>query len=340
MKVGIAHSHLFLSRPNLYFLLSLLWLSIGYAVAAKPQVLVIQSYHADYEWQADYSQAIRDDLSPLADLSFIEMDSKRLSEDGYQAAADRAWLQFQRQQPDLVILGDDNALRLLGPKLANTDTPVIYLGINNNPRHYLPGRPNNISGVLERPLLRRSILHLHRLMDGSMKRVLVLFDDGTTSQTVWEEEFDSIPVRQIGPVEVRVELVGEFQHWQQLVERAQRQGFDAIVIGLYHTLVDAQGQHVPATQVIQWSSEHSPLPMFAFWEFAVGSRMAIGGLVLDGYSQGLEAALIARKVLSGGRLPLIPKSSGEGRFVFSRSQLQRWQLVLPAAVAERAKLVP
>ncbi|WP_421867558.1 ABC transporter substrate-binding protein [Motiliproteus sp.] len=340
MTIGIAHSHLLLSRPNLWLLLSLCWLSIGHALAAKPQVLVIQSYHAGYEWQADYSRAIRDSLESLADLEFFEIDSKRLPEERYRAAADLAWQRFQQRRPDLVIIGDDNALQLLGPKLATTDTPVVYLGINNNPRHYLPSRPDNISGVLERPLLRRSILHLHRLFNGSLKRVLVLFDNGTTSRTVWEEEFASMPSRQVGPVDVRIELLGEFGQWQQTVEQAKAQGFDAIVVGLYHTLVDEQGRHVSDQQVINWSSAASPLPLFAFWEFAVGPQMTIGGLVLDGYSQGTEAATIAREVLEGGELPAIPQSSGEGRFVFSRSQLQRWQLTLPPSVAEQAILVP
>ncbi|RDE18896.1 sugar ABC transporter [Motiliproteus coralliicola] len=340
MTVGIAHSSLFLSRPNLWLLLSLLWLSIGDALAAKPKVLVIQSYHAGYEWQANYSRALHDTLAPLAELEFFEIDSKRLPEVQYRAAADQAWERYQQLGPDLVIIGDDNALQLLGPKLATTATPVVYLGINNNPRHYLPSRPDNISGVLERPLLRRSILHLHRLLNGSLKRVLVLFDNGTTSRTVWEEEFASMPSRQVGPVHAQIELLGDYGRWQQTVEQAKAQGFDAIVIGLYQTLVDEQGRHVPDQQVINWTSEASPLPLFAFWRFAVGPQMTIGGLVLDGYSQGSEAASIAREVLEGGNLPVIPQSSGEGRFVFSRSQLQRWQLALPPSVAEQAVLVP
>ena len=310
------------------------------ADSSKPRVLIIQSYHDGYDWQANYRRALEDRLGDTAELEFFALDSKRTQEPQYRARADQAWQHFQQHAFALVILADDNALRLLGGRFAGLPTPVVYLGINNNPRNYLEGRPANITGILERPLLRRSILHIHQLLDQQPRRVLVLFDHGTTAQTLLEEEFQGRQQRRFGPVSVDIRLIDRYDRWQQTLLSAQTEGYDAVVVGLYHTLLDANGIHVPDQQVIRWSSAQSPVPLFGFWKFAVGPQMTIGGLVLDGYAQGAQAAELGARILAGAPPPLLPLSSGEGRFVFSRTQLQRWQLELPAAIVEQAEILP
>ena len=62
----------------------------------------------------------------------------------------------------------------------------------------------------------------------------------------------------------------DYQQWQQQVLKAKEAGYQALFIGLYHTLKDADGKPVDAETVLQWSAQHSPVPLFAFWEFSVG----------------------------------------------------------------------
>lgn len=318
-----------------------LWLSPTQLWAAdKKTVLVIESYHASYPWDKDYTQALRQQLELQAELHFEQLDTKRLPRDQYQAQADRIWQRFLQLKPDLVVTGDDNALRLLGPRVVATDTPLIYLGINANPRSYFERIPSNVSGILERPLFKRSILYIHRIMDAKLTRILVLFDDGTTSRALLEEEFSGALQVQLGPVQVDIQLIGSESEWHQTISESKQQGYDAVVVGLYHTLTDNEGNHVPDQQIIEWTSEHTPLPLFAYWKFAVGEKMTAGGYVLDGYTQGLLAAELVKDALAGKPLPRMPSSSGEGRFVFSRSQLHRWQLELPPSIADQALIVP
>ncbi len=311
----------------------------GYA-EPRPRVLVIESYHASNQWDADYTRAIQDSLSNQAELQFFQMDTKRRPVSEHVTQADLAWQTYLETRPDLVILGDDNALKHLGPRFAGTQTPVIYLGINNNPRNYLATLPNNITGILERPLLKRSIVHIQAIMAGELNKILILFDTGITSQTLLKEQFLDNNRLSIGSVAVDIKQINQVSEWHNAIATAPEAGYDAIIVGLYHTLTTANGDHAHEQEIITWSSHHTPVPLFAFWKFAVGEDMTIGGLVLDGYDQGRRAALIAQQALRGEALPRIPQSSGEGAFVFSRRQLDKWMIKLPDNIAAKATWLP
>ncbi|MFE8730777.1 hypothetical protein ACFX56_27575, partial [Aeromonas hydrophila] len=59
-------------------------------------------------------------------------------------------------------------------------------------------------------------------------------------------------------------------------------------------------------------------------------RMAIGGLVLDGKDQGLQAAALINNIPAGA-LPktLSPRAALRGEYVFSKSDVARWHLPVP-----------
>jgi len=310
------------------------------AAAERPVVLVIESYHTEYVWDQQYTRALHEALDAVAELQFFAMDTKRRPAAEHPTRADAAWQQYLALNPALVVLADDNALKLLGPRLVGRSTPVVYLGINQNPRRYLDLPQPNFSGVLERPFLKRSIAYLNGVMAQPLKKVLVLFDSGTTSQTVFQEEFAGKAAQLIGSAVVQIKLVESETQWQREVTEAPANGYDLIVVGLYHTLVDDQGQHVPEQRVLAWSGQHSVLPLFCFWAFSVGPGMTAGGLVLDGYDQGKAAATMVREVLAGGQLPRLPVSPGGDTLLFSRAQLNHWGIQLPERIARQATLVP
>lgn len=90
----------------------------------------------------------------------------------------------------LVILGDDNAINLLARRITADNTPVVYLGMNGNPRDHGFYGVKNLTGVLERPLMKRNVHEMGQLADGA-KRALILFDDSEVSRTAIEAEFGS-----------------------------------------------------------------------------------------------------------------------------------------------------
>lgn len=311
------------------------------AVSAQAKtILLIESYHAEFAWDVSYKAAIKEVLGPKHSLVTFQMDTKRLPKDKHLEMADKAWQEYKKVKPDLVITGDDAALKLLGPRFATTETPVVYLGVNRNPRDYHMIGVKNITGILERPLMKRSIAFLIDIIVPNPKKILVLFDSDISSQASLEQEFNGTNKQTITGVDVEVKLIAKFDEWQKTVLNAKKNGYDALIIGLYQTLTDAHGANVADKKVLTWTSENTPVPPFAFWDFPVGADKAIGGYVLFGKTQGEEAAKMSLEIL-GGKPPsqIIPKTSEQGRFLFSRSQLKKWNIKLPTDIGTKADYV-
>lgn len=321
------------------------WLAVGLlclaaaVFGAEKKVFLLESYHSDYQWDHDYRAALYEKLSGRCELAVYTLDSKRLPREQVLIRADEARKRIAAFQPDLVIVGDDAALQLVGSKLAEAGAPVIYLGINNNPRNYFQSTPSNISGVLERPLILRNIFELGRMVPG-LKRALALFDSDLTSRIIRDEAFVGRDNIRLGGIDVDIALPYTFAEWQQRVLQAP-QRYQAIWVGLYFTLRDDNGKVVPSDEVMRWTAANSKLPMFAFWNFAVGKGKAIGGRVLTGREQGLEAARMAQAMLFENRSlsSLFPVTPSEGEYLFSRSELARSGLSLPLQVARKAHWV-
>ncbi len=308
------------------------------AIGAEKSILVIESYHKEYPWDASYKRGIDSVLGDRHQIEYFEMDTKRRPSSEYKKRAELAWNKYKEKKWDLVILGDDNALKYLAPKFIHVNTPVVYLGINNNPRNYGVVGRDNITGVLERPLLKRSILYLRTLLIPKPKKVLVLFDNGTTAKTIQQEEFKGHSSLLLNDVYMDLALVDNFYKWKKLVLKSKKNHYDAIVFGLYHTIKDGSGNNVDAEEIIKWSSQHTPIPPFGFWDFSIGQGKAIGGLVLFGEEQGRIAANIACEILSGKRPGQIkPITAERGHFFFSKSELNRWKMTLPEEIRKKAE---
>lgn len=302
-----------------------------------PLILVICSYHADYPWQTSYRAGLEEVLGGRAELRYFDMDTKRLPERAHAASAGRAWETYLALKPDMVILGDDAALKHIGPRLAGTGTPCVYLGINANPRSYTHGA-SNITGILERPLFMRNMLFIREIIGERFKKGLILFDTDITSKVIWEEQFHGRESMTMAGIRMELKMIGELDDWKRTVEKAGKDGYDIILLGLYHTIFDKAGKHVDSEEMLRWTSANTPLPLFCFWDFSVGPRGAIGGLVLFGQVQGRMAAETALRILAGETPSSIyPVMAEKGRFLFSRAQLARWGLALPEDIASQAE---
>lgn len=323
-----------------YVLSCAIALVVSFSALAAQKVLVIESYHSEYLWDQSYLKGIRDTLGNEYQVLTFQMDTKRVPKDEYQAKADQAWAYYEETKPDIVILGDDNALKFLGQRFNDSGTPTVFLGINSNPRALGVQKMKNVTGVLERPLFKRNIANLNKIMGGKLRSLLVLFDSGNTSKAAVDEAFKGKSTLKVGKVKAKLQLIGEEERWHQVVKDAKAAGHQAIIVGLYHTIVNDAGKHIPANDVLSWTSENTSVPAFSFWDFAVGKGKGIGGLVIFGEEQGQLAAGMVKKILSGAKpseiTPIIAK---KGRYYFSQAELDKWQLTLPEAIKAKATII-
>jgi hypothetical protein len=306
------------------------------------ELLVIHSYHPEYPWVVSYTNGIKTAINNQYSLAHFYMDTKRVGKDQFTEMAQAAWDQHVKLKPKGIFLSDDNALKYVGPKfIDSSDCPVVYLGINNNPRHYkMLGHPN-ISGVLERPLIKRSMLLMKQHLL-PIKKAMVLFDSGTTAHVVRDEVFGQNNSTLMGDTAIDIYLIDTFETWKETVLSKHREKlYDVIYIGLYHTIKDANGNHVNAEEIIQWTSKHATLPLFSLWDFSVGEGKAIGGYVLFGEDQGQKAGERMLEMLDKPETKVISPITGEvGRYVFSQSEFKRWKLKMPKVLEEHIHWVP
>ncbi|PWF61497.1 hypothetical protein CBX96_20770 [Shewanella sp. BC20] len=306
--------------------------------AAK--VVVIESYHQSYLWDRQYYQAILDKLTPEHQVTHFEMDTKRLPKERYGERAELAWQFIVQQQPQLVILADDNAVNYLHERLNASQIPVVYLGVNMNPRQYHLNDYKRFTGVLERPLLKRSLLLLQRVLPSQKHRkILVLFDDSNTSKLA-ADYISNHQTSHLSDIEIHILKLASLKDWQQQVLSAKDNGYSAIVVALYHAVRDEQDQSVNADQLLAWIESNSPVPNFGFWGFSINANGNIGGYVLDGYHHGSIAADMAKRILAGEKPESIfPVTDDLGQYRFSRTGMKKWQLTLPKEIEKQTTWV-
>lgn len=304
----------------------------------KKKVLVIESYNAEFGWDAAYEKGITERLGDGYDVSFFYMDTKRLPREEHPQMAAKAVELVRSDKPDVVIVGDDAALKFTAPRLAREDVPVVFLGINNNPYNYFDSWPTNFTGVMERPLLHASVATLNSVMPNARK-IAVLFDDDLTSKLVKTELFGGKDSIAVAGTDVHLHLFETFAQWQQFVSGSGAE-YDAYIVGLYHTLKDGAGTVVAPNDVLAWTSTNSALPLFCFWDFSIGPDLAMGGQIVSGEEQGQMAADIVKQVMGGAKpAEIAPVTGGNGKLMFSKTQLAKHGLTLPSTLADTALLV-
>ncbi|MCG7489291.1 hypothetical protein MHN79_07290 [Vibrio sp. Of14-4] len=313
------------------FILCLLMLTGG---AQAEKVLLIESYHAEYPWDVSYTKGIKDTMSSSAELHSFQMDTKRIPVEQFEVKANEAFEYYKELKPNVVILGDDNALKYMLPKLYQEPISIVFLGINSNPRELLRKYKGQaqVTGVLETPLFVKSIRDISQMLPKKNHKFRVMFDSGATSQEATKnikKQYELI--KRNLKVEAELLLIGTKEEWQKKVSSAKDDGVSVIIVGLYHTLVDKGGNSVHAPEILAWTNKNSKTPLFAFWDFAVGEGKASGGVVLFGESQGKQAAGLVNEILAGKDANSLPIAIGEkGRAIYSEKEMQRWGLTPPS----------
>jgi hypothetical protein len=325
-------------RYHIGYCLILLLFWSPFSTASK--VLIVNSYHSLYTWSAECRQGFDEYVDPHHEVDYFEMDTKRIPSAEFAQKALLAMQKVRSLKPDIVVLMDDSALKLLGEAVSQLGIPVVFMGINNNPRFYFTDGvlPQNVTGVIERPLLERSAASIFRLLTPRTKKILLMMDNGLTSGAIIQTSLYGKRAIFRNDYVVDTYLTNSYSDWKAKVKSVSTEEYDALIISNYASLKDDNNEQVPLDTTSQWTSKHSRVPLFAFWKYSVGRGKAIGGLLMRGYDQGKHAALILNESLATGRTPKVTIPS-RGEFIYSQSELDRWGLSLPAKLKKRASIV-
>lgn len=279
---------------------------------AQPKILVVHSYHAEYEWVAAINRGLQMAMQPGdGRVEHYYMDTKRHTDEAWMGqSAGEVMELIEDWRPDVVVLSDDDAQQYVGRHLAGRERPaVVFCGVNADPRLYdYPA--SNVTGVLERPHFNESLAFFKRFYPDAEK-VVFISDDSSTSRAVIAY-LKTLPP---GAMEVADYVMPTtFDAWKSTVEAYGHQ-VDALVVYTYHTVkADAQAKtSMTPRDVMAWTAENSRLPIIGLLVFSVDDG-SLCGVLESGVEQGQLAGQLAVEILGGKRpadLPIVTGTRGQ-----------------------------
>jgi ABC-type uncharacterized transport system substrate-binding protein len=300
----------------------------GEGPGAKKKVLVVMSYHQDYEGEKEIARGLEENL-PGAAFRYFYLNAKYDYQGGKRmgAEAHRVFLEYQ---PDAVVAVDDPAqVFFVVPFLrGRVKVPVIFCGVNFEAGKY--GYPaTNVTGVLEKKHYRES-LGFASLVAPSLKSVAVIYMDNLTNRQNLEQieaEEGDYPLAIAGkyPVESLTELL-------KLVTRLEGE-VDGIMALNLSGIVDARGASMDGAEVIRLLAESCRLPTIgaSSWEISAG---LLCGVIKSDKEQGVISAALLKKLWAGAAIADLPvMSNSNGSRQVNIATLKRLGLTLtPEAV--------
>ena len=327
--------NLLFSPKSVFLLLAATFGFLAIAEASESlnkKILIIHSYSSEENknWVTDMSNGVKDTLGNEYEYFQFEMRTKVLPKSMHKERADKALDYYRKIKPELVFLTDDNALKLTSKQIIK-DTPVVYMGINGSIRNDYPWvmASNNATGIIEKPLIQRSLVELNKALNNRLKKVLLLMGDSPSAKAIHHNELNDQEELELYGSEIHIRR-GNLEKWYKHVSSAKYEGFDAILATTFFTLRDSMGHHVSSTAFSEWLSKNSPIPVLTVHGEHIGKDRLVGGVVLSGFRMGREAGLLAEQILERNKPAgtIYPHSYDDINVFFSKSQLTKWHLNL------------
>lgn len=313
------------------------------------RIYVVSSYHKEYLWSKDTNEGLcaalleaglfkssgqvneytRNDFleNPAMVIKKAWMDTKRkYAKDEIADAVERIIKDINAFKPDLIMLGDDNAANYIGNQFIDTDTPIVFWGINGLPLKYgllesLEKPGHNVTGIYQAGYLKENIEYLKRLVPG-IKTMAVLSDDSETGRAK-AKEIEQLSMDKLLPVEIaEVVITNSFSEWKESAQRLKGR-VDSFFVLNHNTLKDESGNPVDQMTAGRWYLENIKKP-----DCAHEKQFAQEGILLvvddSGFKQGNEAMKTGLDIILQGRAPAgIPvKAPPRGPIIINRQRAE------------------
>lgn len=320
------------ARYRVWFLKIILYLSVlvlpGSGHAAQiAQVLVINSYHPGFKWTDDIVSGIKSVLDKDVELRIEYMDTRRIFSKEYLDKLYESYrVKFEGQRYDAIIVSDDPALDLV---LAHRDelfpgVPVVFCGINDFTDARLLGQPL-YTGVVEETDPERT-LEIARRFHPKVRKVIVPVNSNATG-IANRRLLEKIRPAFKGSLNIEIVQDPELEPFLKHLKTVPK---DESLILLAGRFTDGNGREMPLNESTPLLAANG-IPVYSLWEFYLGHGI-VGGSLTNGFFQGMSAAKITRRILSGEKnIPIVRESPNEYAFDFNELQRHNINLgLLPA----------
>jgi PAS domain S-box-containing protein len=296
----------------------------------KPVVLVLNSYNVGYDWSDDELRGVRAVLakSRLNPEILVEyLDSKHFPGKAHFARqADLLAAKFSNEFKPDVVLAMDNAALEFATRYRSAVFPgksIVFCGVNDYTPALIAGE-EKITGIAENQDS-FGTMDLALRMFPATTGVLVVHDYSDTGRAM-RTELNKAAARFPS---VKIESAAEMPV-EKLVERLRQLREGELVVLLSYA-VDKSGRTFNLSEAANIISRASKVPVFAVHATQLGHGV-VGGVMMDGKSQGESAARQVEATLNGtdtGTLPVFTGSMSAPMFDYR--QLARFGVDINSA---------
>ncbi|MDD5284720.1 MAG: ABC transporter substrate binding protein [Desulfuromonadaceae bacterium] len=271
------------------------------------RVLYLNSYDRGFKWSDDIESGLAERFKSAdrkIELSVEYLDARRFPGSvRYDSLATALSGKYDGYKHDLVVVSDNFAFdfatqyrKQLFPKL-----PIVFCGYNNFRPNVLKGI-SNVTGVNEEIDFAKTIQLAIRVQP-SLRTLAFITSTGDPSTRRNAEVVETQLFPELSKSHNLVVLKDA-----SLAEIRARLGAlppDSAVFlpGVATDLID--GRRLTSVENGRMISETSPVPVYSFWDFHLGTGV-LGGHIITGLDQGRTAADIALRILGGTPADSIP----------------------------------
>lgn len=321
------------------FLALLLILVLVFNVTS-PRVLVIHSYDEDFGWTQALERSYRREIKNYPRTVLTRWHYMRLggapSEQHMETAAASALRAVETFEPDVLVVFDDIAAKLVTPAWLNRPgMRIVFAGINADASAYGFDAATNATGILERipvAALQEALTQLGR----GRPLAMACLGDGRAQALL---EVPQLVAHDWSPHKLLpCEQVDNYPDWQKRVAEMGQQA-DVLFITGYQGLHREAGGHrsVPPAEVMAWTETNSKaLPLATKNGFVPdGGGLAIASSAQE---QGQAAARLTAALLQGRAPTELPILQGHAFVVALHAErLARRGYRLPAVYEAAAR---
>ena len=312
----------------------LFWLLLSCPVIARepPRILLLNSYHPQYQWTYELVNGVRDELDgvlPAENLHIEYMDARRfVDDDDYVALLNQLlFYKYREISPDIVISSDDAAFYFLleySEQLFG-EVPVVFGGVNVYSPSLLDGRAQFV-GILEGMDIAGNLALIRRLQP-DIERIILLGDTTGLGGKMVRRAREIQQSWQNDPElkQIRLDIWDHYSLEELWRLASQVDGRSALLMLAVHK--DRDGHYFSFDKHLPRLSEISSAPIYGMWGGLMIGHGVLGGRMNDPYQHGRSMASIARRVWRGeplGAIGVQSQSVFEPQFDYR--QLQRFNI--------------
>ena len=277
------------------------------------ELLVLHSYHAGFSWTDGIDSGLRQRLGDRPDLriSTEYLDSKRWPYEQVVEPMVRALeARYADRPPDLLLVSDDNALRLLIDHRERLfpAVPVVFCGINDVTPERIASLGRPVTGVHERIDPVGTVELIRRLQPG-LRRLVLVSGTSPTAEIV----------RRLTAASLRERLPDTDPEWwdglttAELLDRLQFLGADDAVLLLTFNR-DGEGRYRSYEEAARLVSDATVAPVYGLWDFYLDHGV-VGGVMTNAVGQGRAAGDLVARIVDDGEWPPAVTDSPNRTFV-------------------------